>query len=64
MAFAEADKLRKTCEDLIRVKPEGWVPLEEYEEAKKIEQALKRDTFYAAESPEDEERIREHWLFE
>lgn len=63
-AQAEADEQLQACRDAIGIGPEGWVPLEQYNEIKQRENKLKADALEAAESEEERLRICEHWIFD
>ncbi|KAF2083964.1 hypothetical protein K490DRAFT_76144 [Saccharata proteae CBS 121410] len=63
-AQIEADEQLQACRDVIGTGPEGWVPLEQYEEAKQRERKLKADALEAAESEEERARLSEHWIFD
>ncbi|KAF2258835.1 kinase-like protein [Lojkania enalia] len=62
-AQVEADEQLQACRDVIGIGPEGWVPLEQYEEIKQREIKLKADALEAAESGEERARLSEHWIF-
>lgn len=64
IAQNEADEQFQICKDVIGVGPEGWVPREYYEEAKKRERQLKADALDAAESDEERATVSEHWIFD
>lgn len=64
LAGIDADEQFAACRDAIGVGPEGWVPSAQYEEAKERGRKLKADALDAAESDEERERIREHWIFD
>lgn len=49
-AQIEADEQLQACRDIVGVGPEGWVPVEQYEEIKQRELKLKADALEAAES--------------
>lgn len=63
-AHIEADEQLQACRDVIGIGPEGWVPLEQYEETKQREIKLKADALEAAESEEERARLSEHWIFD
>jgi Phosphotransferase enzyme family len=63
-AQVEADEQLEACRDVIGVGPEGWVPSDQYEEAKQRESKLKVDALDAAESDEERARLCEHWVFD
>ncbi|KXG47261.1 Aminoglycoside phosphotransferase [Penicillium griseofulvum] len=61
---SEADEQLQACQEVIGVGPEGWVPLADYDEAKRREKNLKRDALDAAETPEEKTRIQDNWIFD
>lgn len=63
-AQIEADEQLQVCRDIIGTGPEGWMPSEQYEEAKQRERKLTADALEAAESEEERARLREHWIFD
>lgn len=63
-AQIEADEQLQACRDAIGIGPEGWVPLDQYDEVKKREVKLKADALAAAESAQDRSMLREHWIFD
>jgi hypothetical protein len=63
-AQVEADEQLEACRDIVGVGPEGWVPSDQYEEAKQRESKLKVDALDAAESDEERARLCEHWVFD
>ena len=62
-AQLEADEQLEACKGVIGVGPEGWVPSDQYEEAKQRESKLKVGALEAAESDEERARMCEHWHF-
>jgi hypothetical protein len=61
----EADEQYQACIDVICVGSEGWVPVDQYDEAKKREAKLKADALESAGSDELERaRLCEHWIFD
>jgi hypothetical protein len=60
----EADEAYEACTNLIGCGSEGWVPVDLYEEAKRIEAQLKADSLKSAESEEERARVVEHWMFD
>jgi hypothetical protein len=58
----EADGHMQACKDVIGIGPEGWVPVEQYEEMKECEMRLKAAMLAAIESEEAQEYLREHWI--
>ncbi|KAH7082398.1 kinase-like domain-containing protein [Paraphoma chrysanthemicola] len=63
VAQAEADKQLQACRDFIGIGPEGWVPVDQYEEVKQRESKLKADALEAAESEQERLMLQEHWMF-
>jgi hypothetical protein len=63
-AQVEADEQLQACRDVIGIGPEGWVPAGQYEELKQRESKLKADALEAAESEEERQKLREHWIFD
>ncbi|WEW59933.1 hypothetical protein PRK78_005415 [Emydomyces testavorans] len=63
-AQVEADEQFQACRDIIGVGPEGWVPSEQYGEAKQREQKLKADALEAAESDAERATVCENWIFD
>ncbi|KAL5383085.1 hypothetical protein DPSP01_006067 [Paraphaeosphaeria sporulosa] len=62
-AQIEVDEQLQACKDVVGISPEGWVPLEQYEETKQRELKLKADALEAAESEEERARLSEYWIF-
>ena len=62
-AQIEADEQLQACRDVIGIGPEGWVPLEQYEDTRQRERKLKAAALEAAESNEERARLEEHWIF-
>ncbi|KAH8719227.1 kinase-like domain-containing protein [Phaeosphaeriaceae sp. PMI808] len=60
----DADEQLQACRDAIGVGPEGWVPLDQYDEIKQRGSKLKADALEAAESDEERLRLCEHWVFD
>jgi hypothetical protein len=63
-AQVEADEQLHACRDAVGIGPEGWVPVEQYDEIKQRESKLKADALEAAESEEERQKLREHWIFD
>ncbi|KAF1918728.1 hypothetical protein BDU57DRAFT_511458 [Ampelomyces quisqualis] len=63
-AQVEADEQLQACRNVVGIGPEGWVPLEQYDEIKRQEMKLKADALEAAESEEEREKLCEHWIFD
>jgi len=57
----EADQTLEACRNLIGYGPEGWLPVEHYEEAMAFSKQLKEDGLAAAESAEERAQIAAHW---
>ncbi|KAH4004327.1 hypothetical protein HBI25_044230 [Parastagonospora nodorum] len=62
-AQIEADEQLQACRDVVGIGPEGWVPVEQYDEIKQKENQLKADALEAAESEQERQELREHWIF-
>ena len=60
----EADEQLQACRDVVGVGPEGWVPLEQYNETMERAIILKTDALEAAESEEERLTINENWIFD
>ena len=63
-AQIEADEQFEACKDVIGVGSEGWVPSDQYEDAKEREKKLKADTLEGAETDDERALIMEHWIFD
>lgn len=63
-AQVEADDQFEACKDAIGVGSEGWVPWDQFEEARRSESKLKADALDAAGSDEERAKLREHWVFD
>ncbi|KAI4609381.1 hypothetical protein J4E80_008631 [Alternaria sp. BMP 0032] len=63
-AQIEADEQLQACRDVVGIGPEGWVPLEQYEETRQRERKLKAAALEAAESDEERASLEEHWIFD
>ena len=63
-AQIEADEQLQACRDAIGIGPEGWVPLDQYDEVKQREAKLKADALEAAESAQERLMLHEHWIFD
>jgi hypothetical protein len=63
-AQIEADEQLQACRDVVCIGPEGWVPVEQYDEIKQRENKLKADALEAAESEQERQELREHWIFD
>ncbi|KAH9942760.1 protein kinase subdomain-containing protein PKL CAK Fmp29 [Amylocystis lapponica] len=59
----EADASLEACRDVIGHGPEGWVPVEYYEEAMARSKKLKQDGLAAAESEAERAQVEAHWPF-
>jgi hypothetical protein len=62
-AMETADSQFQSCLEIVGVGPEGWVPTEQYAEARQREEKLKADTLEDAESEEERRQMVEHWIF-
>ncbi|EIW87457.1 hypothetical protein CONPUDRAFT_116728 [Coniophora puteana RWD-64-598 SS2] len=60
----EADASMEACRDVIGHGPEGWVPVEYYEEAMARSRKLKEDGLAAAESEAERAQVEAHWPFD
>jgi len=60
----EADEFLEAFQDMIGLGPEGWVPVERYEEAMTLSKKLKEAGLAAAESEEERAQISAHWLLD
>ncbi|KAJ0417258.1 kinase-like domain-containing protein [Aspergillus carlsbadensis] len=60
----EADEQLQTCQDIVGVGSEGWVPVEHYGEAKQRERKLKVDALEAAETEEERLGLEQNWIFD
>ncbi|ETW75440.1 hypothetical protein HETIRDRAFT_423131 [Heterobasidion irregulare TC 32-1] len=60
----EADDVLEACWNVIGFGPEGWVPVEHYEQAMAISKKLKEDALAAAESEEEQAQVAAHWPFD
>lgn len=63
-ALDAADSQFKDCLELVGVGSEGWVPVEQYADARRRERQLKEDTLLEAESEEERRQICDHWIFD
>ena len=63
-AMEAADSQFQDCLELVGVGSEGWVPTEQYADARRRERQLKEDTLLEAESEEERRQIRDHWIFD
>ena len=63
-AMEAADSQFQDCLELVGVGNEGWVPVEQYADARRRERQLKEDTLLEAESEEERRQICEHWIFD
>jgi hypothetical protein len=60
----EADEFLEAFQGMISFGPEGWVPVERYEEAMALSKKLKEAGLAAAESEEERAQISAHWLLD
>ncbi|KAF2718973.1 hypothetical protein K431DRAFT_340316 [Polychaeton citri CBS 116435] len=58
------DSQFQSCLELVGVGSEGWVPTEQYDDARQREQQLKADTLQEAESEQERRQICDHWIFD
>lgn len=58
------DSQFQDCLELVGVGSEGWVPAEQYENARQRERQLREDTLNEAESDDERSQIRDHWIFD
>jgi hypothetical protein len=58
------DETLEACQNMIPFAPDGWVPVEDYEEAVRCCKQLKTDALAAAESEEERAQIAAHWPFD
>ncbi|KGO63638.1 Aminoglycoside phosphotransferase [Penicillium italicum] len=63
-AQSGADEQFQACQEAIGVGHEGWVPLANYDDAKRSERKLKADALDAAETEEEQTRLQENWIFD
>lgn len=63
-AQVEADEQFQDGLDVVGATSDGWVPAERYEEARRRERKIRADCLEGAETDEERETIREHWLFD
>jgi len=60
----EVDETLEACQDVIGHGPEGWVPVEHFEEAMTSSRKLKEDGLAGAESEEERVLFAAHWPFD
>lgn len=58
------DQLLQSCRDVVGIGPEGWVSFEQYDWSIEIGERLKRGALNAAESEEERQGLRDHWVFD
>lgn len=63
-AMDTADRQFQDCLELVGVRNEGWVPTEQYADARQRERQLKEDTLLEAEFEEERRQICDHWIFD
>lgn len=63
-ATEAVDSQFQACLEIIGVGSEGWVPAEQYDNARQRERQLREDTLNEAESDEERIQIRDHWIFD
>jgi hypothetical protein len=61
-AKAKAEEQLDACGNVIGIGPKGWVPRDQYHEAKQRERKLKVNALDAAESAERRADICENWI--
>jgi hypothetical protein len=59
----EADEQLEVCRNYVGVGSEGWLPSDQYNEAKQREMRLKAIALEAAETDEERAKTSEHWMF-
>lgn len=64
VATEAVDSQFQDCLEIIGVGSEGWVPAEQYDNARQREHRLREDTLAEAESEEERSQIRDHWIFD
>lgn len=62
-AQTESEEQLKTCRDIIGIGPEGWVPLDQYDDVRQREQRFKADVLEAAAEEGERGVVLEHWMF-
>lgn len=60
----DSDQKLQACKDAIGMGSEGWVPIEEYEDALQRTRLVKAGILEAAEEEEDRRMIEKHWMFD
>lgn len=60
----DSDEKLQACKDAIGMGSEGWVPIEEYENALQRTRLVKAGMLEAAEEEEDRRMIEKHWMFD
>lgn len=60
----DSDQQLQACKDAIGMGSEGWVPIEEYENALQRTKLVKAGILQAAEEEEDRRMIEKHWMFD
>lgn len=60
----DSDQQLQSCKNAIGMGSEGWVPIEEYENALQRTRLVKAGILEAAEEEEDRRMIEEHWMFD
>ena len=63
-AMDAADSQFQDCLELVGVGSEGWVPAEQYADARRRERQLKEDTLLEAESEEERRQLCDHWIID
>lgn len=60
----EVDELLEVCQNAFGLGPEGWVPVEHYEEALAYSKKMKEVALAAYESEEERAQMAAHWLWD
>lgn len=60
----DSDQKLQACKSAIGMGSEGWVPIEEYENALQRTRLVKAGILEAAEEEEDRRMIEKHWMFD
>ncbi|KAG9019040.1 hypothetical protein FRB90_006996 [Tulasnella sp. 427] len=63
-ALEKADALMEVCSNMVGFGPEGWVPIEHYEEAMARSKNMKQDVIAQALSDEERAEIEAHWVLD
>lgn len=60
----DSDQQLQACKDAIGMGSEGWVPIDQYDDALQRTSLVKAGILQAAESEFDRRMINEHWMFD